>query len=74
MDTTMNKKFLIAGILLMTLVLLLITSSMMRAQTNDEFVVPLSDPSHRAKLRIVMAGTRKMKTYGPRENKVSMSA
>ena len=51
MDTTMNKKFLIAGILLMTLVLLLITSSMMRAQTNDEFVVPLSDPSHRAKVK-----------------------
>ena len=51
MNTTMNKKFLVVGIVLMTFGLLLITTSITRAQSENEFTVPLSDPSQRAKVK-----------------------
>jgi DUF4097 and DUF4098 domain-containing protein YvlB len=51
MNTTMNKKFLVAGILLMTLGFFLIASSIAQAQSQNEFVVPLSDPSQRARVK-----------------------
>jgi hypothetical protein len=46
----MNKKLLIIGILLASLGLVLITSSITRAQSN-QFTVPLSDPGKRGKLK-----------------------
>lgn len=47
----MNKKFLIIGIALITFGLLLITSSITHAQLENQFTVPLSDPSQRAKIK-----------------------
>jgi hypothetical protein len=46
----MNKKLLIIGILLVSLGLVLITSAVARAQSN-QFTVPLSDPAKRGKLK-----------------------
>ena len=46
----MNKKLLIIGILLSSLGLVLIASSVTRAQSN-QFTVPLSDPGKRGKLK-----------------------
>ena len=51
MKTDMNKSFLVLGLLLISLGLVLITSSIARAQTNNEFAVPLTDPSGRGKLK-----------------------
>jgi len=47
----MNKKYLVISILLISLGLILITSSLTRAQSGNEFAVPLSDPSKRGKLK-----------------------
>ena len=48
---TMNKKFLILGIALITFGLVLITSSITRGQSENQFTVPLSDPSQRATVK-----------------------
>src|SRR5688572_10260529 len=45
------KKILIVGLVLLTLGLTLITSSIAFAQGGNEFVVPLSDPAKRGKLK-----------------------
>src|SRR5688572_31717803 len=45
------KKILIVGLVLLTLGLTLISSSMALAQGGSEFVVPLSDPAKRGKLK-----------------------
>ncbi|HEU5147716.1 MAG TPA: DUF4097 family beta strand repeat-containing protein [Chryseosolibacter sp.] len=47
----MNKKFLIISIFLIGIGLLLVTASITRAQSSNEFAVPLSDPSKRAKIK-----------------------
>lgn len=46
----MNKKFLIASILLITVGLVLITNAITQAQDANEFTVPLTDPAKRGKL------------------------
>ena len=46
----MNKKFLIAGILLITVGLVLISNAIAQAQSQNEFTVPLGDPAKRGKL------------------------
>lgn len=51
MNTTMNKKLLIIGILLVSVGLILITNSVARAQSS-QFTVPLSDPAKRGKLKV----------------------
>ena len=51
MNAVMNKKVLIVSIFLITLGLLLVTASITRAQSENEFTVPLSDPSKRAKVK-----------------------
>jgi hypothetical protein len=48
----MNKKFLIISLILISLGLVLISTSISRAQSNNEFVVPLSDPAKRGKLKV----------------------
>lgn len=50
MNTIVNKKFLILGVILVTIGLVLITSSLTKAQTADSFTLPLSDPSKRTTL------------------------
>ena len=47
----MNKKFLIIGIALITFGLVLITSSITRGQSENQFTVPLSDPAQRATIK-----------------------
>lgn len=47
----MNKKYLLISLILISLGLVLITSSITRAQSGNEFAVPLSDPSKRGKLK-----------------------
>ena len=47
----MNKKYLVISLILISLGLVLITSSITRAQSGNEFAVPLSDPSKRGKLK-----------------------
>src|SRR5690349_16413007 len=52
MNTTiMNKKIFITSIILISIGILLITSSVTRAQSGSEFTVPLSDPAKRAKVK-----------------------
>src|SRR5688572_17361356 len=46
----MNKKFLIASILLITVGLVLISNAIAQAQSQNEFTVPLTDPAKRGKL------------------------
>ena len=46
----MNKKFLVASILLITAGLVLITNAIAYAQNANEFTVPLTDPAKRGKL------------------------
>lgn len=48
----MNKKFLIISIFLISMGLLLVTASITRAQSANEFAVPLSDPSKRAEIKV----------------------
>ena len=51
MNTTiMNKKLFVVSIILISLGLLLITNSVTRAQSGNEFTVPLSDPAKRGKV------------------------
>ncbi|HOX83265.1 MAG TPA: hypothetical protein PLJ60_02180 [Chryseolinea sp.] len=47
----MKKQILIIGIILITFGAMLITSSIASAQSASEFVVPLSDPAKRGKLK-----------------------
>lgn len=47
----MNKKLLIIGIVLVSLGLILISNSIVRAQSS-QFTVPLSDPAKRGKLKV----------------------
>jgi hypothetical protein len=47
----MKKSILICSISLITVALVLIVSSMVNAQSANEFTVPLSDPAKRAKLK-----------------------
>jgi len=47
----MNKKIFITSIILISIGILLITSSVTRAQSGSEFTVPLSDPAKRAKVK-----------------------
>jgi DUF4097 and DUF4098 domain-containing protein YvlB len=47
----MKKQILILGLTLITLGLILITSSISAAQNPNEFTVPLTDPSKRAKVK-----------------------
>lgn len=47
----MNKKLLFVSIFLISLGIVLITTSLSHAQTNNEFTVPLSNPSSRGKLK-----------------------
>lgn len=46
----MNKKFLIASVLLITVGLVLISNAIAQAQNANELTVPLSDPARRGKL------------------------
>src|SRR5687768_15481506 len=48
----MNKKFLIIGLLLISVGLILTTSSVAHAQNQNEFTVPLSDPAKRGKFKV----------------------
>ncbi|MBT1705662.1 DUF4097 family beta strand repeat-containing protein [Chryseosolibacter indicus] len=47
----MKKEVLIASVMLITIGLVLISSSIVSAQSNNEFTVPLTDPSKRGKLK-----------------------
>jgi hypothetical protein len=47
----MKKQVLTLALVLMTLGIILITSSIASAQSANEFIVPLSDPSKRSKLK-----------------------
>jgi DUF4097 and DUF4098 domain-containing protein YvlB len=47
----MKKKVLVLGLVLVTIGLVLITSSVTWAQGANEFVIPLSDPAKRGKLK-----------------------
>lgn len=51
MNTSTNKTFLMVSIFLISMGLLLVTASITRAQSANEFTVPLSDPSKRAKIK-----------------------
>jgi hypothetical protein len=48
----MNKKFLIISLILISVGLVLISGSVLQAQSGNEFTVPLSDPSKRGKLKV----------------------
>ncbi len=50
MNTIANKKFLILGVVLVTIGLMLITTSATKAQVDNSFTVPLSDPAKRTTL------------------------
>lgn len=47
----MKKQVLYVGLLLVTIGLLLITSSITKAQGSNEFTIPLTDPAKRGKLK-----------------------
>ena len=47
----MKNKVLYAGLLLVTIGLILITSSITKAQGGNEFTIPLTDPAKRGKLK-----------------------
>lgn len=47
----MKNKVLYAGLLLVTIGLMLITSSITKAQGTNEFTIPLTDPAKRGKLK-----------------------
>ncbi|HEY9047500.1 MAG TPA: DUF4097 family beta strand repeat-containing protein [Ohtaekwangia sp.] len=47
----MKKQILTTALVLITLGLILISSSITKAQSNNEFTVPLSDPAKRGKLK-----------------------
>ena len=49
MNTIVHKKYLILGLILISAGLIVMTSSIAVAQSN-EFTVPLSDPAKRGKL------------------------
>jgi hypothetical protein len=51
MNTAMNRKVFVVSIFLIGLGLLLVTASITRAQSDNQFTVPLSDPSKRAKVK-----------------------
>lgn len=50
MKTRINRNILVAGYLLITVGLILISISFSQAQSGDQFTVPLSDPSKRARV------------------------
>lgn len=47
----MKKQFLVIGLTLITLGLVLITNSVVSAQSSNEFSIPLTDPGKRGKLK-----------------------
>jgi hypothetical protein len=47
----MKKQVLYVGVLLITIGLVLITSSITKAQSENEFTIPLTDPAKRGKLK-----------------------
>jgi hypothetical protein len=47
----MKKQVLYVGVLLITIGLMLITSSITKAQSENEFTIPLTDPAKRGKLK-----------------------
>ncbi|MBA4053328.1 MAG: hypothetical protein C0490_01315 [Marivirga sp.] len=71
----MKKQVLVAALILLTAGIILVSSSIAKAQNSNEFTVPLSDPAKRGKLKAqINSGTITVKGTGRKDVLVKYTA